>query len=97
LVFARGDKLFSSNDLREKLLRLWKPIDKWKMVPLGRVFFEFRFSCADDLRSVWSNGAWNLKPGLLKLPRWSPDFKASSQKQTHSQVWARFHNLHLEY
>jgi len=26
LVFARGDKPFSSKDLREKLLRLWKPI-----------------------------------------------------------------------
>jgi len=56
------------------------------MVPLGRGFFEFRFSCVDDLISVWSNGVWNLKPGLLRLSRWSPDFKASSQKQTHSQV-----------
>jgi hypothetical protein len=24
--------------LREKLLQLWKPIDQWKMIPLGRVF-----------------------------------------------------------
>jgi len=67
------------------------------MVPMGRGFFEFRFSCADDLRSVWSNGAWNLKPGLLRLSRLSPDFNSSCQKQTHSQVWVRFHNLPLEY
>ena len=36
LVLARGDKTVSSKDLHEKLLRLWKPIAQWKMVPLGR-------------------------------------------------------------
>jgi len=97
LVLSRGDKPFSSKDLREKLLRLWKPIDQWKMVPLGRGFFEFRFCSADELRSVWSNGAWNLKPGLLRLCRRSPDFISSCQKQTHSQVWVHFHYLSLVY
>lgn len=67
------------------------------MVPLGRGFFEFRFSCVDDFRSVWSNGTWNLKPGLLRLSRWSPDFNSFNQKQTHSQVWLHFHYLPLEY
>jgi len=46
---------------------------------------------------VWSNGTWNLKSGLLRLSRWSPDFHSSSQKQTHSQVWLCFHYLPLEY
>ena len=65
LVLSRGDKPLSSKDLREKLLRLWKPIDQRKMIPLGRGFIELCFSYADDLISIWSNGAWNLKPGLL--------------------------------
>ena len=97
LVLSRGDKPLCSKDLREKLLHLWKPIKPWKMVPLGRGFFEFRFSCVDDLRSVWSNGTWNLKLGLLQLSRWSSDFKLSNHKQTHSQVWLRFHYLPLEF
>jgi hypothetical protein len=97
LVLSRGDKPLSSKDLREKLLQLWLPIDQWKMIPLGRGFFEFRFSCAEDLRTVWSSGAWNLNPGLLRLSRWTPDFNPFNQKQTHSQVWVRFHYLPLEY
>jgi len=60
-------------------------------------FFEFRFSCVEDLRTVWSSGAWNLKPRLLCLSRWSPEFNTFDQKQTHSQVWGRFHYLPLEY
>lgn len=66
-------------------------------IPLGWGFFEFRFSCIDDLRSVRSNGAWNLNPGLLRLFRWSPDFNPFNHNQTHSQVWVRFHYLPLEY
>jgi hypothetical protein len=97
LVLSRGDKSLSSKELREKLLKLWKPVDGWKMIPLGRGFFEFRFSCEADLRSVWSSGAWNLNPGLLRLSRWTPDFNPFNQKQTHSQVWLRFHYLPLEY
>jgi hypothetical protein len=97
LVLSKGDNPLSSKDLREKLLQLWKPINQWKMIPLGRGFFEFRFSCDADLRSVWSSGAWNLNPGLLRLSRWSPDFNPFHQKQTHSQVWVRLHYLPLEY
>ncbi|WJX52654.1 hypothetical protein P8452_38744 [Trifolium repens] len=97
LVLSRGDHPVSSKDLRDKLLLLWKPIDCWKMIPLGRGFFEFRFSCAEDLRTVWSSGAWNLNPGLLCLSRWTPDFNPFNQKQTNSQVWVRFHYLPLEY
>jgi len=67
------------------------------MIPLGRGFFEFLFSCADDLRSVWSSGVWNLNPGLLCLSRWSSDFNPFNQNQTHSQAWVRFHYLRLEY
>jgi len=86
LVMSRGDKPFSSRDLREKLLQLWKPMNQWKMIPMGRGFFEFRFSNADDIRSVWSNGTWNLNPRLLHLSRWSPIFNSFNQNQTHSQV-----------
>jgi len=97
LVLSKTDNPLSSKDLYTKLLQLWKPLDRWKMIPLGRVFFEFRFSTADDLRSVWSNDVWNLKPGLLHLSRWSLDFNLSNQTQTHSEVWVRFHYFPLEY
>jgi len=67
------------------------------MVPLSRGLFEFRFSCAEDLRTVWSSGAWNLNPRFLCLSHRSPNLNPSDQKQTHSHVWVRFHYLPLEY
>jgi len=42
-------------------------------------------------------GTVNLKPGLLRLTRWSKDFNKYSQRFTHAQVWIRLLNLPQEY
>ncbi|RHN78996.1 putative transcription factor interactor and regulator CCHC(Zn) family [Medicago truncatula] len=69
-----------------------------KMTENGGMINLREFQCKiGAMMSVWSNGTWNLKPGLLRLSRWSPDFNSFNQKQTHSQVWLRFHYLPLEY
>ncbi|KAM7465282.1 hypothetical protein LguiB_012844 [Lonicera macranthoides] len=38
-----------------------------------------------------------LKIGMIKLFNWAPDFVPSKQKQTNVHVWARIHELPLEY
>lgn len=67
------------------------------MISLGRGYFEFSFSSAEDLRSVWSIGQWNLKPGLLRLFSWSQDFNPKHQNQTNAQCWVRIYGLPQEY
>lgn len=67
LLLAKGNKPIKSSDLRAKLSTLWKPIGQWKMIPLGRGFYEFNFAFAEDLQSVWAVGSWNLQLGLLRL------------------------------
>lgn len=42
-------------------------------------------------------GFWNLKPGILRLSKWSPDFSIHNHKQTHVLVWIRLMNLPQEY
>lgn len=71
----------------------------WKLEndPSGKGFFKFCFASQDDLTSVWLVGAWNLKPGLLRLFQWSSDFNPHLQKQTHAQCWVRISKLPQEY
>jgi len=52
----------------------------WKMVPLGKGYYDFHFDLANDLRKIWAAGTINLKPGLLRLSQWTKDFKYCSQK-----------------
>lgn len=46
---------------------------------------------------VLSIGALNLKLGGFTIYRWVLDFNPSIQKQPNAQVWARFHDLSMEY
>lgn len=85
------------NDLGSKLSKLWNPFGNWKMVPLGKGFFEFSFVSPEDLRCVWTIGSWNLNPGLMRLFAWTPDFNPLSLKQNNSQCWIRIFELPQEY
>ena len=40
---------------------------------------------------------WKLRPGLIRLQPWSPNFNPFAQRPTTAQVWCRFYNLGLEY
>lgn len=97
LLLSKGNVPIKINELRENLMMLWQPIGPWRMVPLGRGFYEFSFSSPEDLRCVWAAGVWNLRPGLLRLFQWSQDFNPSQQKQTHVQCWVRIYELPQEY
>lgn len=97
LILPIGSQPLKLDDLRSKLMKLWKPLGPWKMVPLGKGYYEFSFASPEDLRGVWVVGAWNVQLGLLRLSQWTPDFHVSQQKQTHVQVWIHILDLPQEY
>lgn len=67
LLLAKRDAPIRVNDLRVKLLKLWQPIGQWKLVPIGRGFYEFSFTSIGDLRKVLAVGSWNINPYSLRL------------------------------
>ncbi|MCI19975.1 NBS resistance protein, partial [Trifolium medium] len=42
-------------------------------------------------------GSMNLKPGVLRLSKWTNDFNSHTQRQTHAQIWIRLIELPQEY
>lgn len=62
------------HDLVTKLGKVWKTVNKWKMVPLGMGYYDFHFESAEDLQKIWSAGTIDLKPDLLRLSQWTKDF-----------------------
>ena len=97
LVLNKGDKPYTTKDIHLKLQKQWKTTGEWSIVPLGRGYFEFKFSTDKDLRMVWASGTVNLKPGVLRLFEWTKDFNMHRQKNTHAQVWIRLLELPQEY
>ena len=72
-------------------------LSKWGVSSLGKGFFEFSFSCLEDVKRVRSVPSWNLNPGVLKLFAWTTNFSPSMQYHTSSQVWVRIYGLSQEY
>jgi hypothetical protein len=97
LTLNKGEKSYSAWDLNAKIRNIWKTSAGWKMVPLGKGFYDFHFESAEDLKKIWAVGTVNLKPGLLWFSQWTKDFKLLTQKQTHVSLWIRLVELPQEY
>ncbi|KEH34355.1 DUF4283 domain protein [Medicago truncatula] len=94
---VKGDHPLKLEDFCAKLNTLWKALSKWGIVSLGRGFYEFVFSSAEDVKHVRAVLTWSLKRGFLKLFARSPDFNSNNHKQTTTQCWVRFLELPQEY
>lgn len=97
LFFPKGSASIKFDELKMKLAALWKPLGPWRMVSLGKGYYEFSFSSLVDRSSIWLIGTWNLKPGLLRLSSWTADFNPTFERQTHVQCWVRIQGLPQEY
>jgi hypothetical protein len=97
LTMTKGDKPYKARDLASKLGKIWKIVHEWKMVPLGRGFYDFLFQHPNDLTRIWVAGCVSLQPGLLRLSQWTKDFHHNSHKQTHASLWIRLVALPQEY
>ncbi|PON75626.1 hypothetical protein PanWU01x14_042510, partial [Parasponia andersonii] len=64
-----------------------------QLISLGRGFFHILLSSEADKAKVWGLGSLNLKPGVLRLQPWFPNFNPHTQSSTNAQVWVRFHEL----
>lgn len=63
----------------------------------GTIFYHVILNSATEQTAVWGRGSITLKPGILCLQRWSPDFDPATQKSSHTQLWVRFLKLPWEY
>jgi len=97
ITLVKGDKPYTARDLAKKLYSIWKLAQKWKMVPLGKGYYDFHFESLDEFRKIWAAGTVNLKPGLLRLSQWTKDFSHYNKKQTHASIWIRLVELPHEY
>ncbi|CAK8569098.1 unnamed protein product [Lathyrus sativus] len=97
IIWPKGSTPLTVQNLKTKLLNLWKSIGKWGITSLGKGYYELSFSTLEDVRRVRSISSWNLNPGFLKLFPWTKDFNPSFLKQSSAQVWILIHGLSQEY
>ncbi|XP_024156197.1 uncharacterized protein LOC112164201 [Rosa chinensis] len=98
LLLRKGSATLKTADLKGMLNTLWKPSAPWRLVPLGKGYFDIHFATEDDLRRVWGEGTCTLATGIFRLAQWKPDFVPGDiLPQTHAQLWVRFYGLSQDY
>ncbi|KAI3954788.1 hypothetical protein MKW98_002894 [Papaver atlanticum] len=83
--------------LQERIIHLWKPIDKVQILDLGKDFFLFKFANPSDLCKVMLEGPWFIGEHYFSLTRWISDFRPSEAKFLRTILWARLPTLPIEY
>jgi len=97
VIWPKGSTPLIVLALRKKLSEIWKDLSLWGVMSLGKGFYEFSFSCLEDVKRVRSIASWNLNPGILKLFTWTKDFSPNVQNSSLAQVWLRIYGLSQEY
>ncbi|XP_058755862.1 uncharacterized protein LOC131629080 [Vicia villosa] len=97
ILWPKGSTPLTVMAIREKLSKCWTDIKNWGVLSLGKGYFEFMFSNAEDVRRVRAAGSISLNPGSLRLFAWTKDFNPAAQHNTAAQVWVRFFGLSQEY
>ncbi|XP_050368905.1 uncharacterized protein LOC126787003 [Argentina anserina] len=83
--------------LKGLLADLWKPSVSWRLVPLGKGYFDIHFGTEHDLRRVWG---WYMHSARwsLSIIAWKPDFVPGDVlPQTHVQLWVMMYGLSQDY
>ncbi|PON38969.1 Zinc knuckle CX2CX4HX4C, partial [Trema orientale] len=93
IFLSKGDSPWKLPDLKFKLQSVWQLPPSWRLISLGKGFFHILLPSEEDKNKVWGMGSLNLKPRVLRLQPWFPNFNPSTQGSTNAQVWVRFHEL----
>ncbi|XP_062010594.1 uncharacterized protein LOC133726979 [Rosa rugosa] len=98
LLLRKGSVPMKTSVLKGLLADLWRPAAPWRLVPLGKGYFDIHFGTEEDLRRVWGGGTCTLADGLFRLAQWKPDFVPGDVlPQTHAQLWIRLYGLSQDY
>ncbi|KAK0582022.1 hypothetical protein LWI29_020550 [Acer saccharum] len=97
VILSKGEEPWKILALKEKLQSIWKLNSQWRLISLGRGFFQILLNSEEDKAQVWGIGSLHLKPGILRLQPWTQNFNPNTQRTTNAQIWVRFYDLPWEF
>ncbi|KAM7496923.1 hypothetical protein LguiA_021337 [Lonicera macranthoides] len=97
LLLSRVSDPVSAEEVCRQVTKLWNPGAGWRIVPLGRGFFDMHFATIEEMQRIQSRISWNLPCGLFRVMPWQADFNPKAPKTSRTQVWIRIEHISQEY
>ena len=70
LLLRKGSTPLKTESLKLALNSLWKPNGPWRLVPIGKGYFDIHFDSERDMHKAWGGGTCTLENGLFRLSQW---------------------------
>ncbi|KAL8498083.1 hypothetical protein ACS0TY_021421 [Phlomoides rotata] len=97
IIHVKEDKPLGHEVLVTRLGDLWNIRTPWTMIPIGEGYYSIQFSCDGYKERIFARRTWQLKPGVLRLQCWVPDFNPYRVTTSVVQTWILISELPLEY
>lgn len=97
VIYSKGDKPVANLVLQRKLEGLWNISSGVRLLHLERGYYNLQFANKEDRDKAFLRQSWFLKPGLLRLQKWMPNFNPYRVNSSIAQVWVRVFELPIEY
>ncbi|KAI9198847.1 hypothetical protein LWI28_023034 [Acer negundo] len=86
VVLSSGERPWKLVDLKARLSKHWMLNSDWRLISLGRGYYQILLKSPAEMNHVWGFDLVHLNPGILCLQPRVPDFKPSLQKSTNAQL-----------
>lgn len=83
--------------MKERLLRVWKPMAGFDIMAIGNSLFMVKFEEEVDRTKVINGGPWMIYDHYLTVQCWSQDFTAPTAKIDRTMVWIRFNGFGISH
>ncbi|KAL8503471.1 hypothetical protein ACS0TY_022282 [Phlomoides rotata] len=97
LILAKGEEPYSLEDLARKLEATWNIYGGWKLVPIGRGYYNVQLPNLEDIDRIMGRSSWSMKPGVVWVQRWVRDFNPYKTDTSIAQVWVQLFEIPMEY
>ncbi|CAN1222363.1 hypothetical protein LINGRAPRIM_LOCUS554, partial [Linum grandiflorum] len=94
LVIRLMGKSVGIQYMYDRLLAMWRPEGRLRMVDLDNYVFLATFDNPHDYDNALTGGPWMMLDHYLVVHSWDPSFRVSSNLPAKMVVWARFPKLH---
>lgn len=93
LVLTMGEKPYSLDDLKLKLSKVWGIAADWKLVPLGKGYYNINLPNLMNRDKILDKRACHLKLGIVRIQRWSRGFNPYKVNTSMMHIWVQIYEI----
>lgn len=86
LILQKGEAPYTLPTLKITLTLTWGLKGNWWLISLGRGYYQIMLDSKESKLNILQKGTISLKPGLMRLQEWQPNFDHAAQKTTRALI-----------